>query len=45
MSTAHRYRISAYDPAAHVFEVRLAVARPDPEGQVFAMPAWIPGAT
>lgn len=43
MSAPHRYRISAHDPAAHLFEVRLTVARPDPEGQVFAMPAWIPG--
>ena len=43
MSTPHRYRISPHDPAAHVFEVQLTVATPDPEGQVFAMPAWIPG--
>ena len=43
MSTVHRYRISASDAAAHLFEVRLDVASPDPEGQVFAMPAWIPG--
>jgi predicted metalloprotease with PDZ domain len=26
-----------------LFEVRLTVADPDLEGQVFAMPAWIPG--
>ena len=43
MSSPHRYRISAHDPAAHLFEVRLTVAGPDPAGQVFAMPAWIPG--
>jgi len=43
MSMPHRYRISPHDPGAHLFEVRLTVASPDPEGQVFAMPAWIPG--
>ena len=43
MSTPHRYRISPHDPAAHVFEVQLTVAVPDPAGQVFSMPAWIPG--
>ena len=43
MSTVHRYRISPHDPAAHLFEVRLTVERPDAAGQVCAMPAWIPG--
>jgi predicted metalloprotease with PDZ domain len=43
MSAPHRYRISPHDPAAHLFEVRLTVASPNAEGQVFAMPAWIPG--
>jgi len=31
------------DPAAHLFEVSLTVDEPDSSGQVFAMPAWIPG--
>jgi len=39
----NRYSIWPKDPAAHVFEVRLIVATPDPEGQVFALPTWIPG--
>ncbi len=43
MSDAHRYSIRPIDPAAHLFEVRLTVASPDPAGQIFAMPAWIPG--
>ena len=43
MSAAHRYAIRPLDPAAHLFEVRVTVAVPDPAGQVFAMPAWIPG--
>ena len=43
MSAAHRYCIQPQDPAAHLYEVRLTVERPDPAGQVFAMPAWIPG--
>ncbi len=43
MASPHRYSIRPHDPAAHLFEVRLTVAAPDPDGQVFAMPAWIPG--
>ncbi len=43
MSNAHHYSIRPLDPAAHLFEVRLTVAKPDETGQVFAMPAWIPG--
>ena len=31
------------DLAGHLFEVRLTVANPAPEGQVLALPAWIPG--
>ena len=41
--TAHRYRITPKDPGAHLFEVTLEVARPDPAGQVITIPAWIPG--
>ena len=43
MSEPHRYSINPIDPAAHLYEVRLTVAEPDGDGQVFAMPAWIPG--
>jgi predicted metalloprotease with PDZ domain len=43
MSTPHRYRIVASDPAAHRYEVSVTVAEPDPAGQVFRFPAWIPG--
>jgi predicted metalloprotease with PDZ domain len=43
MSAEHRYTIRPLDPAAHLFEVRVTVAAPDPAGQVFSMPAWIPG--
>lgn len=38
-----RYRIHPKDPAAHLFEVSCAVADPDPAGQVFSLPAWVPG--
>ena len=41
--TSIRYRIRAKHPEAHLFEIDLEVARPDPEGQVFSLPAWIPG--
>ncbi|MDJ0911826.1 MAG: PDZ domain-containing protein [Woeseiaceae bacterium] len=40
---AHRYSIIPSDPAAHLYEVRVTVEKPDPEGQRFRMPAWIPG--
>ena len=43
MTTSHRYSIWPKDPAAHLFEVRLTVAAPDPQGQTFALPTWIPG--
>ncbi len=43
MTSTLRYRIEPVDPAAHLFEVRLTVAEPAAEGQVFSMPAWIPG--
>ncbi|UGQ46963.1 M61 family metallopeptidase [Massilia endophytica] len=37
------YTIAARDLAAHLFEVSVTVAAPAAEGQVFALPAWIPG--
>ncbi len=43
MADPHHYQIRPLDPAAHLFEVRLTVAAPEPGGQEFAMPAWIPG--
>jgi predicted metalloprotease with PDZ domain len=38
-----RYRIQPRHPEAHRFEVACTVADPDPAGQRFALPAWIPG--
>lgn len=43
MTTAHQYTIRPTDLGAHLFEVQLTVAAPDPAGQVFAIPNWIPG--
>ena len=37
------YRIAPLDPHAHLFEVRCTVADPDPGGQRFRVPVWIPG--
>lgn len=39
----HRYRIRPANPGAHLFEVTLEVQKPDPSGQLFRLPAWIPG--
>ena len=43
MSHPIEYRIRPSDPAAHLLEVTLTVASPDPGGQQFALPTWIPG--
>jgi len=45
LNSAHiiRYRIRPLDARAHLFEVRCAVADPDPAGQAFQLPVWIPG--
>ncbi|NNC76969.1 MAG: M61 family metallopeptidase [Woeseiaceae bacterium] len=37
------YRIEACDPAAHLFRVSVTVPAPDASGQLFCMPAWVPG--
>lgn len=37
------YSIVGHDLAAHLFHVTLTVDAPSPDGQVFALPAWIPG--
>ena len=38
-----RYRIIPIRPEAHLFEVSCTVDSPDPQGQRFSLPAWIPG--
>ncbi|AXE99676.1 M61 family metallopeptidase [Paraburkholderia hospita] len=38
-----RYTIVPKQPAAHLFEVTVTVAEPDPSGQRFMLPVWIPG--
>jgi predicted metalloprotease with PDZ domain len=43
MSEAHQYSIRPLNLAAHLFEVQLTIAKPAATGQIFAMPAWIPG--
>ena len=37
------YHVCPSDPGAHVFTVTCRIDNPDPGGQVFSMPAWIPG--
>lgn len=43
MRNAIHYTIVPRDPAAHLFGVTVTVDRPDPAGQQFSLPAWIPG--
>ncbi len=38
-----RYTVRVLDAAAHMFQVELQIAAPDPAGQVLALPVWIPG--
>jgi predicted metalloprotease with PDZ domain len=40
---AVQYTIVPKDLAGHLFNVTVTVAAPSAEGQVFALPAWIPG--
>jgi predicted metalloprotease with PDZ domain len=42
MTTIH-YTITPSHPGAHLFEVTCSIAAPDPAGQQFSLPAWIPG--
>ena len=42
-ASAIRYAIRALNPEAHTFEACCTVDHPDPAGQRFALPAWIPG--
>jgi predicted metalloprotease with PDZ domain len=37
------YSIVPIHPTAHLFEVTCTVSNPDPAGQGFSLPAWIPG--
>ncbi len=43
MKQAIHYSIEASDPNAHLFHVTVTVDEPAPDGQVFRLPAWIPG--
>jgi predicted metalloprotease with PDZ domain len=43
MSEAVRYAVIPERPEAHLYRVSCTVADPDPTGQEFALPAWIPG--
>ncbi|MEK9887444.1 MAG: hypothetical protein VW735_01710 [Gammaproteobacteria bacterium] len=38
-----KYEITAKYPNRHIFEVRLKITDPNPLGQVFQLPSWIPG--
>ena len=38
-----RYTILPGNPAAHLFAVTVTVSDPDPAGQCFMLPVWIPG--
>jgi predicted metalloprotease with PDZ domain len=43
VSAPLRYTVSLERPEAHLYRVSCTVADPDPSGQEFALPAWIPG--
>ena len=43
MTSPHRYKVFPKSLGGHLFEVSLTVEEPDPAGQLFSMPAWIPG--
>ncbi len=37
------YSVTPIDPNAHHFEVTCTIEKPNPAGQQFSLPAWIPG--
>ncbi len=37
------YRVLPADPAGHLFSIELTVTHPAADGQLFSLPAWIPG--
>ncbi len=37
------YRIRPCHPGAHLYAVDLTIPNPDPSGQIFSFPAWLPG--
>jgi predicted metalloprotease with PDZ domain len=43
MTEPIRYRLVPERPEAHLYRVSCTVPEPDPSGQEFALPAWIPG--
>ena len=43
MKNAIQYTIVPKDLAAHLYAVSVTVNQPDPAGQRFSLPAWIPG--
>lgn len=43
MTAAVHYRIAARQPAAHIFDLTLTIAKPAPDGQQLRLPNWIPG--
>jgi len=42
-SASIEYTVRIHRAEAHLFEVVLRVSQPDPQGQLFSLPAWIPG--
>ena len=38
-----RYTVNLFNPHAHIFKVTLEISKPDKNGQVLSLPAWIPG--
>lgn len=38
-----KYTVSLFNPHAHIFKVTLEISRPDKNGQILSLPAWIPG--
>lgn len=43
MKSAVHYDIRPVNPEAHLFAVSCTIDQPDPGGQQFSLPAWIPG--
>jgi predicted metalloprotease with PDZ domain len=42
MQSIH-YEVSLHSATAHLFEVTCVISKPDPDGQIVSLAAWIPG--
>lgn len=43
MSTAVEFKLTPFCPTGHLLQIEAILNQPNPQGQVFSLPRWIPG--